>query len=228
VSEQREADLMRVYEAIDAAQQINNSLQVKIASFLHTPGTTEVRFLNALHCSNFEVDRSNFPHHASGCEFNQGDDNHPAEGQRRFAKLVQQWCKAAETLEHQKVEYNTVAMELQQRLDDKETKASEIKESFDDFKREITKSAENSRTGKKIPPKLIAQFEADGRRKNEEVERMRITDIKLRMQLRKVSKSLKQKEELQEGVHLIDFEQLKIENQTLSEKIEERNEEVSW
>ena len=46
------------------------------------------------------------------------------------------------------------------------------------------------------------------------------------MQLRKLTKALKQKEELQEGVHLIDFEQLKIENQTLNEKIEERNEEI--
>ena len=32
------------------------------------------------------------------------------------------------------------------------------------------------------------------------------------------------KEELAEGLHLIDFEQLKIENQTYNEKIEERNE----
>jgi len=34
------------------------------------------------------------------------------------------------------------------------------------------------------------------------------------------------KEELAEGLHLIDFEQLKIENQSLNEKIEERNEEL--
>jgi len=31
-------------------------------------------------------------------------------------------------------------------------------------------------------------------------------------------------EELADGLHLIDFEQLKIENQTYNEKIEERNE----
>ena len=33
-------------------------------------------------------------------------------------------------------------------------------------------------------------------------------------------------EELADGLHLIDFEQLKIENQTYNEKIEERNEEL--
>jgi histone deacetylase 6 len=34
------------------------------------------------------------------------------------------------------------------------------------------------------------------------------------------------KEQLAEGLHLIDFEQLKIESQSLNEKIEERNEEL--
>ena len=34
-------------------------------------------------------------------------------------------------------------------------------------------------------------------------------------------------EELADGLHLIDFEQLKIENQSLNEKIEERNEELA-
>ena len=38
---------------------------------------------------------------------------------------------------------------------------------------------------------------------------------------------LKKKEQLAEGLHLIDYEQLKIENQTLNEKIEERNEELT-
>merc|ERR1740130_2172557 len=55
---------------------------------------------------------------------------------------------------------------------------------------------------------------------------VRITNIKFRMHLRKLEKALKEKEQLAEGLHLIDFEQLKIENQTLNEKIEERNEEL--
>lgn len=38
--------------------------------------------------------------------------------------------------------------------------------------------------------------------------------------------TVRQKEELAQGLHLIDFEQLKIENQALTEKIEERGEEL--
>ena len=40
-------------------------------------------------------------------------------------------------------------------------------------------------------------------------------------------KMTKKKEETKEGLHLIDFEQLKIENQTYKEKIEERKEDVT-
>merc|ERR1711998_153496 len=91
---------------------------------------------------------------------------------------------------------------------------------------EIAKAAENSRTGKPIPKRIIGQFEATEAAKDQEVERSRLKNINLRTQLRKLEHQLRAKEQLAEGLHLIDFEQLKIENQTLNEKIEERNEEL--
>ena len=202
VAAEREQDLQRVYAAIERVQELNCTLQMSISGFLQSPSPSVE------------------------AELDQSSDKTSSENERRFAKLVQQWCDAKVALERLKDDYNDSAMDLQNRLDTQETKANEIKESFEDFKMEITRAAENSRTGKKIPDKIIAQFDADFRRKDEEVERMRITDIKLRMQLRKLSKSLQQKEELQDGIHMVDFEQLKIENQTLNEKIEERNEEL--
>ena len=61
-------------------------------------------------------------------------------------------------------------------------------------------------------------------RKEAEVVNVRLENIKLKNKLKKKEMQLKSKEELAEGLHLIDFEQLKIENQTYNEKIEERNE----
>ncbi|EQC37011.1 hypothetical protein SDRG_05828 [Saprolegnia diclina VS20] len=117
-------------------------------------------------------------------------------------------------------------MELQARLDEKECKANEIHESFMEFKREVARSAENTRTGKPIPKRIIAQFEVAEVKKDQEVEKVRLKNINLRTHLRKLEAQLHAKEQLAEGLHLIDFEQLKIENQTLNEKIEERNEEL--
>lgn len=123
-------------------------------------------------------------------------------------------------------QYDRIALDLQARLDEKESKVTEIQDSFLEFKREIAKNAENMRTGKPIPKRVIAQFEAADVKKDQEVEKVRLKNINLRTHLKKLEQQLHAKEQLAEGLHLIDFEQLKIENQTLNEKIEERNEEL--
>lgn len=83
-----------------------------------------------------------------------------------------------------------------------------------------------SRTGKKIPTNYIGEKEQKELQKDEEVNQFRLQNIALRNRLANKEKVLKKKEQLADGLHLIDFEQLKIENQTLNEKIEERNEEL--
>lgn len=55
---------------------------------------------------------------------------------------------------------------------------------------------------------------------------VRIENITLKSRLAKLEQQSKDKEKLAEGLHVIDYEQLKIENQTMNEKIEERNEEI--
>jgi len=90
----------------------------------------------------------------------------------------------------------------------------------------VARSSENSRTGKPIPERVIQERMALAQRKEEEVERVRLKNITARNRMKKLEAHLKAKEELAEGLHLIDFEQLKIENQSLNEKIEERNEEL--
>jgi chromosome segregation ATPase len=69
-------------------------------------------------------------------------------------------------------------------------------------------------------------LEATEQRKEVEVVIVRLENIKLRNKLKRNEQLLRQKEELADGLHLIDFEQLKIENQTYNEKIEERNEDL--
>lgn len=87
--------------------------------------------------------------------------------------------------------------------------------------------AENSRTGHGISAKQVQHFEASEQKHEEDLERVRLRNISLRTTFRKLERTLRAREQLAEGLHMIDFEQLKIENQTLNEKIEERNEELS-
>jgi len=113
-------------------------------------------------------------------------------------------------------------VKLQEKIDEASTRTLE----FTKFKRTAALAAENSRTGKPIPIKVIDQLEATEQRKEAEVVAVRLENIKLRNKLKRDELLLRQKEELADGLHLIDFEQLKIENQTYNEKIEERNEDL--
>merc|ERR1711998_479701 len=65
-----------------------------------------------------------------------------------------------------------------------------------------------------------------GKDLDDELKAVRLKNIVLKHELKRLEDWLQSKEVLGEGLHLIDFEQLKIENQTLNEKIEERNEEL--
>ena len=107
-----------------------------------------------------------------------------------------------------------MASELQAKLNEKQAKCHEIEQQFKELKRSVAQNAVFSRTGKKISKKVLDEWEEMDALKDQEVHQYRLQKI------------LKKKEQLADGLHLIDFEQLKIENQTLNEKIEERNEEL--
>ena len=150
-----------------------------------------------------------------------------AEKEKHFNDTLKLIGQAKVRLHKQQTEFDQLVVDLQARLDDKEFRAMEIAETFKEFKREILARAEHSRTNKPLSKRVIKEFEESERLKDEELERVRLRNISLRTGLRKVERALKAKEQLAEGLHMIDFEQLKIENQTLNEKIEERNEELN-
>jgi len=83
-----------------------------------------------------------------------------------------------------------------------------------------------TRSGRTIPNEELRAIAENDRHKEEQVSLIRLEQIKMKNRLMKLESHLKRKEELAEGLHLIDFEQLKIENQTYNEKIEERDEEL--
>jgi len=129
-------------------------------------------------------------------------------------------------LRTQQVRAARISEELRGQLEDKRGKAMECRESFRDFKQQVAQNAEYSRTGKGIPPRIIKEIEKFEGEKEAEVEEVRGANISLKNRLAKLELMLRKKDELAENLHVIDFEQLKIENQTLNEKIEERNEEL--
>ncbi|KAJ3102623.1 Coiled-coil domain-containing protein 96 [Phlyctochytrium planicorne] len=159
------------------------------------------------------------------------DENH--DGEKSVTDQEQRYANCMSALQDLRNEFemlnstnqkvvNEYKLRLEERILEAESKATE----FVKYKRTVALGAENSRTGKPLPTKVVDQLEATELRKEADVVAVRLENIKLRNKLRRHEQLLRQKEELADGLHLIDFEQLKIENQTYNEKIEERNEEL--
>jgi histone deacetylase 6 len=145
---------------------------------------------------------------------------------RSFQELVARFSRAREALEAVRANQDAEVSKLQERLRELSQQGAKITEGLREFKLEVAKSAVNSRTGRSIPRKQIDAFLEEDEEKIRQIASVRIKGVNLRSAARKIKQKVHGREQLAEGLHLIDFEQLKIENQTLSEKIEERNEEL--
>ncbi|CAD5116199.1 DgyrCDS5115 [Dimorphilus gyrociliatus] len=151
----------------------------------------------------------------------------------KAADNEQKYLKYMKTLSEFKQQYTNEELitsehlsELKERCQYKQKQVSDIYEEFLQYKKEVALKSISTRSSKNISEKEIDAALLKEMKKEEEVSQVRLENHKLKHKLQNKEQQLKSKEELAEGLHLIDFEQLKIENQTYNEKIEERNEEL--
>ncbi|CEG46387.1 Domain of unknown function DUF4201 [Plasmopara halstedii] len=111
-------------------------------------------------------------------------------------------------------------------LEETDIRIAELKKDAYEFKRDIVVGAENFRTGKTIAEKMIRYMEEKLRQKDAMIEKLRLKNATLKSQAQKIDAQLRQKEEMGDAFHYIDFHQLQIENKQYVAKIEERNEEL--
>lgn len=111
-------------------------------------------------------------------------------------------------------------------MEEADIRSTEIKKAFYEFERDVVKGAVNARTGKVIAEKFQRYFDDKLRSKDTLIEKLRLKNSTLKVQKKKLILQLKQKEEMGEVLHEVDFNQLKIENQQYIEKIDERNQDL--
>uniref|UniRef100_A0A6U5BNP3 Cilia- and flagella-associated protein 263 n=2 Tax=Hemiselmis andersenii TaxID=464988 RepID=A0A6U5BNP3_HEMAN len=112
--------------------------------------------------------------------------------------------------------------DLRALLEEADIKLSEISKDSYEFKRDVS----NSAPGKPISEKVLHYLEDKLRTKDSVVDKLTLKNAALKQQILKLENQLQHKEEMGEVLHVIDFDQLKIENQQYLEKIEERNNEL--
>jgi chromosome segregation ATPase len=113
----------------------------------------------------------------------------------------------------------------QQSIEEQEKRKQDVYEILMKYKEELLDNAE-TRKGTKIPRGEIENWLGREKQLEDTLRNLRIQSFTKSLEMNRLKKELKKMEDYFEGLHIIDFEQLKIENNTLTEKIEDRNEEI--
>ena len=110
-------------------------------------------------------------------------------------------------------------------IDEQENRKQDVYEILMKYKEELLENAE-TRKGTKIPKQEVQNWLNREKKLEDDIRKLRIQSFTKSLEMNRLKKELKKMEDYFEGLHIIDFEQLKIENNTLTEKIEDRNEEI--
>jgi len=111
-------------------------------------------------------------------------------------------------------------------MEEADIRYSEVKKAQYEFNRDIVNGAVNPRSNKLIAEKLTRSIEDKLRARDTLIKKLRLKNSTLKVQKKKLQLQLKQKEEMGEVLHEVDFNQLKIENSQYLEKIDERNQDL--
>ncbi|XP_068930149.1 cilia- and flagella-associated protein 184 [Petaurus breviceps papuanus] len=147
-------------------------------------------------------------------------------------QAYQRYLSSLEELKKQHSEdvewYQRELEQLRQHCQEKLGQVEKEWKAFQALKKQVMLQAMGScmAGGKQVAQREVEQIQANEDRKEKEMSTVRLENVQLKQCLTNLEARMKAQEAMTEGLHLIDFEQLKIENQTFNEKVEERNEEV--
>jgi hypothetical protein len=122
--------------------------------------------------------------------------------------------------------YNKLSEEMQFQLHQKQTNLHNIRYKLNKFKEEIYKNSFFSGSNKSIPNQKIEEWKDIEEQLEEKLYKQHIQYVRQMNMSERNHKQIEKMEKLEDGQHMVDFEQMKIENQTLQEKIDDRKDEI--
>ena len=164
---------------------------------------------------------------AASTETTTEDTIAPAEAAHRkirYRNALAGWRTKSDELQFAKDEFQASADEINAELALRTRKQSETFAAFVAYKTEVAKAAEYpGAPGKGLSEDVIERRLNEEKVADDSARKARLLNAKLRRRLANTEEKVRDKEELAAGLFLVDFEQLKIENGALQEKIDARN-----
>lgn len=146
--------------------------------------------------------------------------------EQRYFQLLQKLVVISQETQRVSEHYDRIERETLARLEEKKMAEASAAKDLQALRDEAAKGSDAGHSGRPVPPKLLKQLTDKERELDALLDEKRLSNLKLRHECKKLEYAIKKREEVSSELHMIDFEQLKIENQSLNEKIEERNEEL--
>ncbi|XP_059120588.1 coiled-coil domain-containing protein 113 isoform X2 [Peromyscus eremicus] len=103
---------------------------------------------------------------------------------------------------------------------------TEVQRAVHDFEKDIMKTISKKKGSILATQKVMKYIEDMNRRRDNMKDKLCLKNVSLKVQKKKMLLQLRQKEEVGEALHDVDFQQLKIENAQFLETIEARNQEL--
>ncbi|XP_019835721.2 cilia- and flagella-associated protein 263 isoform X4 [Bos indicus] len=111
-------------------------------------------------------------------------------------------------------------------IEEAEIRWTEVQKEVHDFEKDILKTISKKKGSILATQKVMKYIEDMNRRRDNMKDKLRLKNVSLKVQRKKLLLQLRQKEEVGEALHDVDFQQLKIENAQFLETIEARNQEL--
>lgn len=146
--------------------------------------------------------------------------------EKRYFRILPEIEKLVIQIDKNDEEAEVSVQKLNSRLNDKRQNIAEINHSFVQFKEQIAENAIDSRNEKPLSKKRIEKFIIAEASKDAILEKERLRYVTLRSNIEELEKSIHNKEQLADGLSLIDFEQLQVENKRLYNQISDSSGEM--
>ncbi|KAM5263687.1 cilia- and flagella-associated protein 263 isoform 1-T1 [Ctenodactylus gundi] len=111
-------------------------------------------------------------------------------------------------------------------IEEADIRCAEVQKAVYEFEKDILKTISKKKGSILATQKVMKYIEDTNRRRDNMKAKLRLKNVSLKVQRKKMLSQLRQKEEVGEALHEVDFQQLKIENAQFLEMIEAKNREL--
>ncbi|XP_032640997.1 cilia- and flagella-associated protein 263 [Chelonoidis abingdonii] len=131
-----------------------------------------------------------------------------------------------EEIQQTKGDSERIIQNYQAVMEEADIRWADIKKATCNFNKDIIQTISKKKGSVIASQKVLRYLEEKNHYRDAMKEKLRLKNDSLKVQKKKLQLQLKQKEEMGEALHEVDFQQLKIENAQFLEKIDERNQDL--